>query len=228
MAPPVLLGTKIGMTRVFDADGINVPVTVIQGGPCPISQVKTEETDGYHAVQLAFDEIRGRSSTKPLIGHDAKAGTNPHRHHREFRLDPEKMADVELGQVLGVEGFDNTYFVDVIGTSKGKGTAGVMKRWGFKGQPASHGTERKHRSPGSINGRATYLGGGRPKKGIKMNGQMGNARVTARSLPVIQVDTDKGLLLVKGPVPGANGGVVMIREAIRLYTPKAEKLAKAS
>ena len=225
--PAALLGRKIGMTRLYDEGGMNIPVTVIQAGPCIVSQLKTTEADGYEAVQIAFESIKGRNSTMPLIGHDAKAGSGPKRVHREVRLSEGEAASYELGQSLTVEIFDDVKYVDVTGVSKGKGFAGVMKRHGFKGQIATHGVERKHRSPGSISGRSSNLGTGKPKKGIRMGGHMGSERVTVRSLPIIGVDKEKNLLLVKGPVPGARRGLLMIREAVRLYKRKA-KHAKAS
>ncbi len=220
-----LLGRKIGMTRVYDESGRNVPVTVIQAGPCFVSQIKTAESDGYHAIQIAFEDIKARRSTVPVIGHDAKAGLAPKRFHREVRL--ESAGEFELGQKLDLGVFENTMFVDVVGTSKGKGFAGVMKRWGFKGMGASHGTERKHRSPGSICGRSSNRGTGKPKKGIRMGGHLGDARITIRSLEIIRIDKENNLILVKGPVPGANNGLLMIREATRLYKGKANRL-KAS
>lgn len=220
-----ILGKKVGMTRIYTADGKNVPVTVVQAGPCVVTQVKTAEADGYSAVQIGFDDIKARRSTMPLIGHDAKAGTAPKRFHREFRVEEGDVAGYELGQSLTVEQFDGIKFVDVIGTSKGKGTQGAMKRHGFKGQIASHGTERKHRSPGSIGGHANERGGtGGPKKGKKMAGRMGNERVTIRSLDLVGVDKDNNLLLVKGPVPGGKNGFLVIREAKRLYKRKAKRL----
>ena len=225
--PAAILGKKVGMTRLFDDDGNNIPVTVIQAGPCYVSQLKTTEADGYEAVQIAFDDLKARNSTMPLIGHDAKAGLEPKRTHREVRLADGEAGGYELGQALTVEVFDDVKYVDVIGTSKGKGNAGVMKRHGFKGQLASHGVERKHRSPGSISGRSSNLGTGKSKKGIRMSGRMGGERVTIRSLPIIGIDKDKGLLLVKGPVPGCNKGLVVIREAVRLYKGKGTQ-AKAS
>ena len=224
--PAAILGKKIGMTRLYDDDGNNIPVTVIQAGPCFVSQLKTPESDGYEAIQIAYDDVKGRNSTYQLIGHDANAGLTPKRRHREVRLGEGEAASYELGQELNVEVFEGVKFVDVIGTSKGKGTAGVMKRYGFKGQLASHGVERKHRSPGSVSGRSSNLGTGKPKKGIRMGGRMGNERVTVRSLPIVGIDKDKNLLLVKGPVPGANKGLLMIREAVRLFKGKA-KIAKA-
>ena len=226
--PAALLGRKIGMTRYFMESGKNVPVTVIQAGPCFVSQIKTQASDGYDALQIAFAEVKPRNSTMPLIGHDGKAGITPKRIHKEVRSSAEEVAGAKLGQELTVEVFDNVKYVDVVGTSKGKGFQGVMKRWGFKGMCASHGTERKHRSGGSISGRSTNRGySGRPKKGVHMAGYMGDDRVTVRSIEVIGRDKSKNLLLVKGPVPGANNGVVMIREATRLYKSKA-KFAKAS
>ena len=225
--PAAIIGRKVGMTRLYDDDGNNVPVTVIQAGPCYVSQLKTAESDGYEAVQIAFEDVKGRNSTMPQIGHDGKAGISPKRTHREVRLGAGEVGGYELGQELTVEVFDGIKFVDVSGTSKGKGYAGVMKRHNFKGQLATHGVERKHRSPGSVGGRSSNLGTGKPKKGIRMSGRMGGARVTVRSLPVVGVDKDKNLLLVKGPVPGANKGILVVREATRLYKGKAAQ-AKAS
>ena len=219
-----ILGRKIGMTRLYDDAGKNVPVTIIEAGPCFVSQIKTEENDGYNAVQLAYEDVKGRNSTMQLIGHDGKAGVAPKRFHKEFKVDD--TAAYELGQSVTVEDFAEIKFVDVVGTSKGKGHAGVMKKYGFKGQEASHGVERKHRSPGSVSGRASDLGGGRPKKGIRMAGRMGGERVTSRSVQIIGIDKEKNLLLVKGPIPGANKGFVYIREATRLWKRKA-RIAKA-
>jgi len=217
-----LLGRKLGMTRLFDESGVQVPVTIIEAGPCHVSQVKTIESDGYNAVQLAFEQIKARSSTMPVIGHDGNAGLDPQRYHREIRVTDQEVTNYELGQKLTVESLEAVKFVDVIGTSKGKGTAGVMKRWGFKGMSASHGTERKHRHPGSVGGRSSNAGTGRPKKGGTKSGRMGNQRSTVRSLEVIATDKDKNLLMVKGAVPGANNGLLLIREAIRLYKSKGK------
>jgi len=224
--PQALLGKKIGMTRLFDDDGKNVPVTVIEVGPCYVSQIKTDETDGYDAIQIAYEDVRARNSTFPVIGHDAKAGVTPKRHHREVRMDADQVSEFEAGQALNVELFESIKFVDVTGTSKGKGYQGTMKRHGFKGQLASHGVERKHRSPGSIGGRSSNLGTGKPKKGIRMSGHMGHERSTVRSLPVIGIDKDKNLLLVKGPVPGPKQGLLMIREAVRLYKGKVRQASE--
>ena len=218
-----LLGRKIGMTRMYNEEGNNIPVTVIAVGPCFVSQIKTEATDGYNAVQLGFEAVKGRDSTFPMIAHDAKAGLDPMDHHREVRVDSDEVGSYELGQELNVTIFDEIKFVDVIGDGKGKGFAGPMKRWGFKGQQATHGVERKHRSPGSIGGRASNLGTGKPKKGIRMGGRMGGKRITVRSLGVVACDAEKGLILVKGSVPGANKGLVIVREATRLWKSKASK-----
>ena len=224
-----ILGKKVGMTRLYDEQGRNVPVTVIEAGPCQVSQVKTAERDGYEAIQLAFEDVKGRSSTFPLIGHDAAAGLSPKRFHREVRLGEGESGDYEAGQAVTVEGFEGVAYVDVTGVSKGKGYQGTMKRHNFKGQLASHGVERKHRSPGSIGGHANNAGkSGKIKKGKKMAGQMGGDRVTVRSLPVVGIDRERNLLLVKGPVPGPNRSLVMVREAVRLYKRKAKALAKAS
>ena len=221
-----ILGRKIGMTRVYTGDGVSVPVTVVEAGPCFVSQIKTPEADGYAAVQIAFGEIKPRRSSMPLIGHDAKAGIASQRFHREFRVNADELGEYQLGQQITVERFESIAYVDVIGRSKGKGYAGTMKRHNFKGQIASHGTERKHRSPGSIGGHANERGGtGGPKKGKKMAGHMGDERVTTRSLDVVKVDKENGLLLVKGSVPGAANGLLVIREATRLYRRKAKKAA---
>ena len=223
----MLLGTKIGMTRVYSDAGVSVPVTVIELGPCTVTQVKTPDTDGYSAVQLAYGDMKARNSTFQMIGHDAKAGVDAKRHHREVRLDEGALGDYELGQQITVSAFEGTPYVDVTGTSKGKGYAGGMKRHGFKGQLASHGVERKHRSPGSIGGHGSNAGkSGRPKRGKKMAGHLGDVRVTVRSLDVVRIDADRNLILVKGPVPGANKGLVEVRTATRLYTGKAAKAAE--
>jgi len=225
--PAAIIGRKIGMTRLYTEDGKNVPVTIVQAGPCFVSQVKTGESDGYDAVQIAFEDVKGRNSTMPLIGHDGKAGLTPKRFHREVRCGEGESAEYELGQELTVDQFEAIRFVDVSGTSKGKGFAGPMKRHGFAGQEASHGVERKHRSPGSISGRSSNLGTGKPKKGIRMGGHMGDERVTVRSLEVIKMDKENNLLVIKGPVPGANQGLLFIKEAGRLYKRKAAKQAAA-
>ncbi|CAG0974281.1 50S ribosomal protein L3 [Phycisphaerales bacterium] len=224
-----LLGKKVGMTRVYTDKGVSLPVTVIQCGPCVVTQVRTQENDGFGAVQIGFEDVEARNSTIPMIGHDFKAGTAPKRHHREFRVDAKDAVEYQPGQALTVEKLAGTLYVDVIGTSKGKGFAGVMKRWHFKGLFASHGTERKHRSPGSIGSLCSNRGfGGGLKKGKKMAGHMGDERVTARSLDVVQIIPDKNLLLVKGTVPGGKNGLVEIRPAVRLYKSKANKVKAAA
>ena len=214
------------MTRVFVDGNVSVPVTVIQAGPCIVTQVRTMEIDGYCAVQIGFDNMKPRNSTMAMIAHDFKAGTTAKRFHREFRVEDKDIGNFQLGQEITVNALEGTMFVDVIGTSKGKGFAGVMKRWHFKGMPASHGTERKHRSPGSIGSLCSNRGfGGGLAKGKKMAGHMGDARITTRSVNLVRIDTENNLLLIKGSVPGANNGMVMIRPAIRLYKSKAAKAA---
>lgn len=218
----LLMGRKVGMTRVFTEKGANVPVTVLSVGPCVVTQVKTDEGDGYAAVQVGYDEVKPKNSTFPMIAHDAKAGTTPKRFHREFRVDAKGAGQYSLGQTLDVSALDGQMFVDVMGQSKGKGYAGGMKRHGFKGYIETHGTERKHRAPGSIGSYCSNRGfGGGLVKGKRMAGHMGDERVTTRSIEVVSIDKDKGLLVLKGPVPGANGGMVMVRPAVRLNRKKA-------
>ena len=218
---PALIGRKVGTTRVYDEKGAIVPVTVVQAGPCAVTQVKTTESDGYHAVQLGYGDAKARFSTIPLIGHAAKAGVGPKRHFREIKL--KEATDRKPGDVVNVSAFDGVQFVDVIGTSKGKGTAGVMKRHHFGGQPASHGTERKHRSPGSLASRATWRGqSGKPKKGVRMAGHMGMDRVTTRNHSLVKVDAENNLLLIKGALPGPNGGLLFIRKSVTARVKKEE------
>jgi large subunit ribosomal protein L3 len=205
-----ILGTKLGMTQVFDENNRVVPVTVLQVGPNVVTQVRTPETDGYEAVQLAYGAIDPRKVNKPRTGHFAKAGATPRRHLVELRTSD--AGEYTVGQEITAEVFDSGALVDVVGTSKGKGTAGVMKRHGFKGLGASHGTQRKHRSPGSIGGCATP---GRVFKGLRMAGRMGNVRTTTQSLKVHRVDADNGLLLIKGAVPGPRGGLVLVKTAAK-------------
>ena len=209
-----LLGEKLGMTQVFDDAGRVVPVTVVKAGPCVVTQVRTPDRDGYSAVQLAFGQIDPRKVTKPVTGHFEKAGVTPRRHSP--RSAPSAANDYTLGQELTVEVFDAGAKVDVIGTSKGKGYAGVMKRHNFKGLGAGHGTQRKHRSPGSIGACATPS---RVFKGTRMAGRMGGVRTTTLSLTVHAVDTDKGVLLIKGAVPGPAGGLVLVRTAVKAGLP---------
>jgi large subunit ribosomal protein L3 len=225
----LLLGKKLGMTRVYADKGVSVPVTAIEVGPCVVTQIRTKDKDGYTAVQIGFDDVAPRNSTMPIIGHDHKAGATPKRTHCEFRVSEKDLANYTLGQTLTVEALAKTAYVDVVGTSKGKGFAGVMKRHHFKGLFASHGTERKHRSPGSIGGLGSNRGfGGGLLKGKKMAGHMGAERVTARSLDIVRIDAAKNLLLVKGPVPGPNNGTVEVRTAVRLYKTKGKKQAEVA
>jgi large subunit ribosomal protein L3 len=205
-----VLGEKLGMTQVFDDEGRIVPVTVVQAGPCVVTRVRTPDADGYSAVQLGFGQIDPRKVNKPATGHFDKAGVTPRRHIVELRTDD--AAEYELGQEITVEVFEAGQRIDVTGRSKGKGTAGVMKRHGFKGLSASHGTQRKHRSPGSIGGCATP---GRVFKGLRMAGRYGNTRTTVQNLTVHAIDADKGLLLIKGAVPGPNGGLILVRSAAK-------------
>jgi len=229
MARTGILGKKIGMTRFFKPDGTNIPVTVIQAGPCVVTQVKTTATDGYAAVQIAFDDMKARNSTQAQIGHDAKAGSGPKRAHREIRLESDAEAEAfTLGQEIKVDAMAELKFVDIVGTSKGKGFQGVMKLYRFKGLFASHGCERKHRSPGSIGSHGTDRGhGAKIKKGKRMAGRMGDEQVTVRSLDVVKVDAANNLLLVKGAVPGANDGLLFIKTPGRLYKRKARIQAGA-
>jgi large subunit ribosomal protein L3 len=221
---PHLMGQKLGMTRVYNDAGVSVPVTIIKVDAHTVTQVRTPDVDGYSAVQLGTGDVKARNSTMPVIGHDAKAGVAPRRVHKETRLKDGAESGFALGQTIDVSSFEDVKFVDVIGTSKGKGFSGGMKRWGFKGQLASHGVERKHRSPGSIGGHANNAGkSGRIKKGKKMSGQQGDKRITVRSLDVVRVDAENGLILVKGPVPGANKGWVEVRPSVRLYKSKAAR-----
>jgi large subunit ribosomal protein L3 len=205
-----VLGEKLGMTQVFDDEGRIVPVTVVQAGPCVVTRVRTPDADGYSAVQLGYGQIDPRKVNRPLTGHFEKAGVTPRRHLIELRTDD--AAEYELGQEITVEVFEAGQRIDVTGRSKGKGTAGVMKRHGFKGLGASHGTQRKHRSPGSIGGCATP---GRVFKGLRMAGRHGNTRTTVQNLTVHAIDADKGLLLIKGAVPGPNGGLILVRSAAK-------------
>lgn len=208
-----LLGKKIGMTQIYDDEGNLHAVTVVQAGPCRVLQIKNEQTDGYHAVQIGLHQVKVHRAKKPQIGHAKKAGLGPMQFVREVRLDGAD-EDVEVGQELTVDCFEGVAFVDVTGTIKGKGFAGVMKRHGFKGQPASHGVERKHRSPGSIASHASDAGTGpKPAKGKRMAGHMGNARRTTRNHRLMGIDKENGLLLIRGSVPGANGGCVFVRQS---------------
>jgi large subunit ribosomal protein L3 len=205
-----ILGTKLGMTQIFTDDSRAVPVTVIQAGPCVVTQVKTTESDGYEAVQLAYAEARRGKATKPMEGHFKAAGAKPARHLVEFRTDG--ASSFSLGQTITVDIFQPGEHADVVGVSKGKGFAGTMKRHGFAGLSASHGTERKHRSPGSVGACATPS---RVFKGTRMSGQMGNERVTVLNLEVVESDAERNVLLLRGAVPGPNGGLVMVRSSVK-------------
>lgn len=210
----MILGKKIGMTQVYDKMGNLVPVTVIQAGPCVVMQVKTAESDGYDAVQLGFDEVKAPRRKEPEIGHAKKARTTPRRFVREMRLDCKGEEQYTAGKSLTVSVFSEEKYVDVVGISKGKGFAGVMKLHGFGGFPASHGTERKHRAPGSQAGYGTDRGhGGNIKKGKKMASRMGHRRVTVKNRELVSIDGEKCLLVVKGAVPGPDGGYCVIRSA---------------
>ncbi len=205
-----VLGEKLGMTQVWDEANRLVPVTVIQAGPCVVTQVRDAGTDGYDSVQIAYGAIDPRKVTKPLAGHFEKAGVTPRRHLVELRT--ADASEYELGQEVTVELFESGQSVDVSATTKGKGFAGVMKRHGFSGVGASHGAHRNHRKPGSIGGCATP---GRVFKGMKMAGRMGGVRQTTQNLTIHAVDAEKGLLLVKGAVPGPRGSLVLVRTAAK-------------
>lgn len=207
----MLLGKKIGMTQVYDGAGKIMPVTVLQVGPCTITQLKTVEIDGYGAVQLGYDDVRKSRRKKPAVGHVKKAKALPKKFVREFRFDSSQ-GSYELGGEITVEAFADIGKVDVTGTSKGKGFAGVMKRHGFGGFPGSHGTERKHRAPGSISSFASDAGhGGNLKKGKKMAGHMGNVKVTSRNHNIVSIDSENNLLVIKGAIAGPSGGYVEVR-----------------
>jgi large subunit ribosomal protein L3 len=205
-----ILGRKMGMTQIFDEQSRVVPVTVIKAGPCRISSIKTSENDGYSAIQLTFAEVPDRRISKPEQGHLKKAGVPAARHLVELRLN--EVSNFKIGQQIKADIFSKGERADVVGVSKGKGFAGVMKRHNFAGKSATHGTERKHRSPGSVGACATPS---RVFKGLKMAGHMGNQRVTQLNLEVVEADPERGLLLVRGAVPGPNGGVVLVRSTNR-------------
>jgi large subunit ribosomal protein L3 len=219
MAQPIkgILGHKLGMTQVFDAANRVVPVTVVAAGPVVVTAIRTEGSDGYNAVQFAFGAVDPRRVNKPESGHFAKAGVTPRRHLVELRTDA--VDGYRVGQELtAAEVFEAGAEVDVTGNSKGKGTAGVMKRHGFSGLGSGHGVHRKHRSPGSIGGCSTP---GRVFRGLRMAGRMGNETVKTQNLTVHAVDADAGLLLIKGAVPGPKGGLVMVKTAVK-SSPKGD------
>ena len=205
-----ILGTKLGMTQVWDDANRVVPVTVIAAGPCVVTQVRTPEVDGYDAIQIGYGQMDPRKVNKPEGGHFAKAGVAPQRYLIEVRTTD--AATYEVGQKLTADTFAPGQQVDVTGTTKGKGYAGVMKRHGFHGLRASHGVQRKHRSPGSIGGCSTP---GRVFKGMRMSGRMGHERQTTMNLTIQAVDVERGLILVRGAVPGPEGGIVLIRSAAK-------------
>ncbi|MBN1795730.1 MAG: 50S ribosomal protein L3 [Sedimentisphaerales bacterium] len=210
----MLLGRKVGITQVYDEAGDLLGVTVIEAGPCAVLQVKTTESDGYRAVQMGFDDVKPTRAKRPELGHSAKAATTPKGFVKEMRLEGDAESEYKAGDCITVSVFSEAKNVDVIGTSKGKGYAGVMKLHNFGGFPDSHGTERKHRAPGSIASFATDRGhSGKLKKGKRMAGRMGHERVTTKNHKVVSIDEDKNLIVVKGPVPGPAGSYVIVRSS---------------
>ena len=204
-----IIGKKLGMTQIFTEDGTRVPVTVVQAGPCFVTQKKLQSTDGYSAIQVGFESVNASSSTKPKLGHCTKSGNGVFRYLKEMKFD--NVADMNLGDSLTVDQFVPGDFVDVTGTSIGKGFQGVIKRWNFKGGRASHGS-RFHRAPGSIGASATPS---RVFKNKKMPGQMGNEKVTVQRLQVVRVDSADNLLLIKGAIPGHKNNIVIIKQSIK-------------
>lgn len=208
----MLLGKKVGITQVYDDSGQLLPVTVIQAGPCTVMQVKNRETDGYQAVQMGYDDVKPVRRTKPAIGHAKKAKTTPKKFVREMRLADDAACELKAGDTMTVSVFSDVKMVDIIGTSKGKGYAGVMKRYHFGGMPGSHGTERMHRHGGSIGSYGTDRGhGGDIKKGKRMGGHMGDERITTKDHKVVSIDEENNLIVVKGSVPGPSGGYVIVK-----------------
>ena len=205
-----LLGEKLGMTQVWDENNRVVPVTVVKAGPCVVTQVKNPEQDGYSSVQIAFGAIDPRKVNKPASGHFAKAGVTPRRHLVELRTDD--ASEYSVGQELAVDTFEAGQTIDVVGTTKGKGYAGVMKRHGFHGVSSSHGSHKNHRKPGSIGGCATP---GRVFKGMRMAGRMGTNRQTTQNLTIHAIDAENGILLIKGAIPGPKGGLVLVRTSAK-------------
>jgi large subunit ribosomal protein L3 len=242
------MGLKVGMTQVFDSDGKMAPVTVIELGPCRVLQVRTPERDKYHAVQLGFKDKLRRKAIRAERGHVAanfeskrrdsmrqagvqileKADCEPQKYIREFRLEAAPPGDIKVGSVLTADQvFKEGQNIDVIGTSKGRGYSGVMKRHNFQGMPAAHGAKKVHRQPGSTASNASNRGSGRPKKGIRMAGQYGNVQITVRNLDVISIDKENNLLIVRGAIPGPNGGLVVVRPTNKKDIPTADERAKA-
>ena len=205
-----LLGKKLGMTQIFDENNHVVPVTVVEAGPCVITQIRTQETDGYTAIQIAYGDIDPRKVKKPQAGHFYKAGVTPRRHVAEIRMDD--VSGYELGQEITANIFDGITFVDVTGITKGKGFAGGMKRHGFAGQGAGHGNQASHRRVGGIGACATP---GRVFKGKRMAGRMGQDRVTTQNLKIQKIDADANLILIKGAIPGNRGGIVTVKTAVK-------------
>ena len=205
-----ILGTKLGMTQIFDDENRVIPVTVVEAGPCVVTQIRTPETDGYSAIQIAYGDIDPRKTNKPEAGHFKKAGVTPRRYVAEIRMDD--TSAYELGQEITVNVFDGDVFVDVAGTTKGHGFAGAMKRHGFAGQGAAHGNQAAHRRVGGIGGASTP---GRVFKGKRMAGRMGGNRVTTQNLKIQRIDGDNNLILVKGAIPGAKGSVVTVKTAVK-------------
>jgi large subunit ribosomal protein L3 len=212
-----ILGKKVGMTQIFSERGEVIPVTVIEAGPCFVAQVKTVERDGYTAVQLGFEEAKPKRLTQPQLKHLQKSNLPPLRHLRELQVSADELANFEEGQKLTVDIFEEGELVDVTGTSKGKGFAGVVKRHGFRGGPKTHGQSDRHRAPGSIGACTTP---GRVFKGMRMAGRMGGERVTVHSLKVVMVDPERNLLAVRGAVPGAKNGLLLIRQARKTQLQK--------
>jgi large subunit ribosomal protein L3 len=208
----MLIGKKIGMTRVYNDQGVAVPVTVIQAGPCPVVQIKTDAIDGYNALQLGFQDVKPSRRKGPQIGHAKKANVPVKRFLREMASDAS--SEKEVGEDLTVADFDEIKYVDITGTTKGKGFAGAMKRHGFKGLEASHGVERKHRSMGSIGGSAANAGKSRGvRKGKKMCGHMGHVTSTSKNHLIVAIDREQNLIIVKGPIAGPNNGLVVVSKA---------------
>lgn len=204
-----IIGKKLGMTQIFLGDGTRVPVTIVQAGPCVVTQKKTTDIDGYAAVQVGFESISAAVATKPQLGHCTKSGQGVFRHLRELQL--EGIADLNIGDTLTVEQFQPGDYIDVTGTSIGKGFQGVIKRWNFSGGRASHGS-RFHRAPGSIGASATPS---RVFKNKKMPGQLGNERVTVQRLQIVRVDAAENLLLIKGAIPGHRNNVILIKNSVK-------------
>jgi large subunit ribosomal protein L3 len=207
-----LIGRKVGMTRIFTEDGVSIPVTVIEATPNRVTQLRTEETDGYRALQVTAGTKKANRVNKAAAGHFAKAGVEAGRGLWEFRLDSNEGEGIEVGSDITVEIFNDTKKVDVVGTSKGKGFQGAIKRWNFSSQRMTHGNSLSHRAPGSIGQNQTP---GKVFKGKKMAGQLGNKQITTQSLEVVRVDVENNLILVKGAVPGATGGDVVVKPAVK-------------